>query len=301
MSKTSAPTSGLRLLVPALVLLLVGSPSGAELSEQYQAWNRWIEPFRIAGNLYYVGTNEIAAYLFASKEGHILLDGGFEETAPLIERSIRTLGFELTDVKILINSHAHLDHCGGLASLKEKSGGQLLASAGDAPLLEAGGDGDPEFAFPPVSVDRRVADGEEVTLGPNTVTANLTPGHTPGCTSWSTVIEEGEARFDVVFVCSVNALPQMDLLAADPAYPGGRAEAFRSSIERLQGMSCDIFLGCHGSFFLLGKKRAAMERGEDHPFVDRELYLRHLSKKAEQLEAELDRQRAESGAVPSPE
>jgi metallo-beta-lactamase class B len=172
------------------VLLLVSAsmhPACAELQEAFQRWNQPVEPFRIAGNLYYVGTNELAAYLFQSPEGHILLDGGFEESAPLVRQSIEALGLSLSDVKVLLNSHAHSDHAGGLALLAEWTGAALIASRFDAPLLEAGGE--EPYRFPAVSPDRLIDDGDTVEIGGTVLTARVTAGHTPGCTTWTTTMD----------------------------------------------------------------------------------------------------------------
>ncbi len=173
-----------------------------------RAWNQPVPPFRIAGNLYYVGATEIASFLITTPHGHFLLDGGFVETAPQIEENIAQLGFKIGDVKILLNSHAHLDHAGGLAELKQKSGAKLIASAPDAELLRKGGHGDFRFGdtltFPPVEVDQIIADGESIQLGDQKLTAWLTPGHTKGNTTWTTKISDGAKTYQVVFAGSPN-------------------------------------------------------------------------------------------------
>src|SRR5947209_8118880 len=153
-------------------------------------WDAPVPPFRIVGNVYYVGARGVSSFLIASSGGLIVLDGGFAETAPLIERNIRALGFRVGDIKYLLNSHAHYDHCGGLARLKRDSGAQLLASGPDSETLNSGrqpsyGPGQDEAYFPPVHVDRTIIDGEQVSLGNAVLTAYLTPGHTKGCTTWT--------------------------------------------------------------------------------------------------------------------
>ena len=283
-----------RRLFAALLAVVstAAAPVPVELPEPFSSWNRPVSPFRIAGNLYYVGANEIAAYLFVTPEGHILLDGGFEQTAPLIKQSVEALGFSLDDVEILLNSHAHSDHAGGLAALREWSGAELVASIGDAPLLEAGGE--EPFPFPPVLPDRLIKDRDTVELGGTVLTGQVTAGHTPGCTTWTTALEvDGEPRA-AVFICSVNALSEMDLLSPDSAYPEGRIQAFERSLERLADMPCELFLGSHGSFFLLEKKRRELETAEKNPFVDPALCRRHVEAKRDRFRAELARQRAAS-------
>jgi metallo-beta-lactamase class B len=275
------------------VLLLVSAsmhPACAELQEAFQRWNQPVEPFRIAGNLYYVGTNELAAYLFQSPEGHILLDGGFEESAPLVRQSIEALGFSLSDVKILLNSHAHSDHAGGLALLAEWTGATLIASRSDAPLLEAGGE--EPYRFPAVSPDRLIDDGDTVKIGGTVLTARVTAGHTPGCTTWTTTMDVDGKERAVVFICSVNALPEMDLLSPDPAYPGGRVRAFERSFDVLEELPCEVFLGAHASFFLMNDKREQLAGSASNPFIDPQLCRRHIEAKRERLEEEVERQRS---------
>ena len=182
------------------------SPALGQATEEWRSWNQPVQPFRIADNLYYVGASDIASYLITTPAGHILIDGGFVETAPQIEANVATLGFKVTDIEILLNSHAHFDHAGGLALLKVKSGAKLFASAADAVLLESGGKGDFRFGdgglFPAVAVERRLADGDKVALGDAELTARLTPGHTRGATTWT--FKAG--ALDVVLVSSASIL-----------------------------------------------------------------------------------------------
>ena len=183
------------------LLLLFPTMAACQADPTSRSWNQPVEPFRIAGNLYYVGANDIASYLIATPEGHILLDGGFVETVPLIRESVKKLGFRIEDVKVLLNTHAHYDHAGGLAELKTLTGAKLQASEADAPALARGGKDDPlfgdQFLFPAVQADRLVKDGDTVSLGGSTLTARLTPGHTAGCTTWTMKVD----GLNAVFVC----------------------------------------------------------------------------------------------------
>jgi len=251
-------------------VLLLSSGLFAQNDPVSRSWNQPVEPFRIAGNLYYVGASDITSYLITTPKGHIVLDGGFVETAPMILANIRKLGFEPKDVRILLNSHAHLDHAGGLAELKRVTGAALYASRGDIPLLARGGLDDPQFGnkypFPPVWADRIVEDGARVALGGTTLTARITAGHTPGCTTWTTRI----GKRDVVLVCSPTA-PSEYRLTSNPRYPNA-VEDYRRQFRTLKSLGCDIFLGSHGAFFglaeiIAGKKSVA---GCDayHAFVE---------------------------------
>src|SRR3954464_4829245 len=178
----------MKRIFPLLLLAGLTQPLLAQQTPEWRSWNQPVEPFRIIGNIYYVGANEVTSYLITSPEGHILLDGGFPETAPIIERNIQKLGFKLTDVKALISTHAHYDHAGGLAELKRATGAKFYASAADQPLLAAGGKGDfafgGRFLFPAVIADDTVKDGQVLRAGSAAMQAHLTPGHTKGCTTW---------------------------------------------------------------------------------------------------------------------
>jgi metallo-beta-lactamase class B len=256
------------------ILAVAPSGAGAQATEEWRSWNRPVEPLRIAESLYYVGASDIASYLITTKDGHILIDGGFVETAPRIEANVAKLGFKLSDVKILLNTHAHFDHAGGLAELKTKSGAKLHASALEAPLLEAGGKGDfrwaDEGAYPPVTVDRRLADGDTVTLGGTTLTAHLTPGHTKGATTWTWKA----GGLDVVLISSASILDYRFVGAE--SYPGIRAD-FERSFATFRELPARIFLAPHAGFIDLEGKRARLG-GEKNPFDDPEGYRAWLER-----------------------
>ncbi len=236
-------------------------------------------PFRIMGNLYYVGASDITSFLIVTPKGNILLDGGFLETARQIEANVKTLGFRLEDTKILLNSQAHYDHTGGLAELKKLSGAQMVASEGDTPMLETGGRGDPYFGdkyiFQPVHVDRRLRNGDTVSLGGTVMTAEITPGHTKGCTTWTTTEEEAGKSYHVVFVCSTTVLPDIRLID-NTQYPD-IAKDYEYTFRRLRQLPCDVFLGSHGGFFDLLGKIERMRRGDKpNPFIDPDGYSKYL-------------------------
>ncbi|MFL6201747.1 MAG: subclass B3 metallo-beta-lactamase, partial [Thermoanaerobaculia bacterium] len=255
-----------------------------------RSWNQPVEPFRIAGNLYYVGASDIASYLVATPEGHILLDGGFVETVPLIRESVRKLGFRIEDVKILLNTHAHYDHAGGLAALKALTGAKLHASEADAPALARGGKDDPvlgdQLLFPPVQADRLVKDGDTVTLGGSTLTAHLTPGHTAGCTTWTMKVN----GLNAVIVCSTSILPTAKL-GAEPSYPG-IAEDYARTFRTLRGLPCDVFLAAHGSFYNLKEKSERLKKGGGaNPFVDPDGYRSYLDRSEKTFQERLAKDR----------
>jgi len=232
-------------------------------------WLRPTEPFRIADNLYYVGSEGLTALLITTPEGHILIDAPMAENVDGIKAGIRKLGFRVEDVKILLNSHAHFDHAAGFAQLKRDTGAILAAAAGDRAALEKGvyiGDEDVAFLkFPPVKVDRVLKDGEAVTLGGVTLTANVTPGHSPGCTSWTFPLKVDGVVRKAIYYCSTSVAANR--LAPREQYPGIVAD-YRATFTRLAKMKADVFLAPHAEQFDLADKRARLKPGKPNPFVD---------------------------------
>ncbi|MGH9371261.1 MAG: subclass B3 metallo-beta-lactamase, partial [Vicinamibacterales bacterium] len=240
------------LIVPAL-------PSAQQTGAQRAAWNQPVEPFRIIGNVNYVGAAGVSAFLITTPSGSILLDGGLPETVAQIARNIETLGFKVADVKYLLNSHAHFDHAGGLAELKKLSGAAFVASTGDAEALKSGGP-----SMPAVDVDRIIKDGDTLTLGDTTLTARVTPGHTKGCTTWTmTATDNGRPR-NVLFYCSTSVV---DRLVGNTGYPGIVAD-YERSFTTFRSMKADVFLANHPVFFGLEDKRTRMAVGRPNPFID---------------------------------
>jgi metallo-beta-lactamase class B len=249
--------------VRILLVLIAGFIGLAQVSaDQRAAWNQPVKPFRIIGNIYYVGAANVSSFFIRTPQGAILLDGGLPETALLIEKNIAELGFSTKDIKILLNSHAHFDHSGGLAELKKLSGAQMVASERDRPVLVAGTG--QAGTFPPVRVDRVIGDQQTVKLGYVTLTAHLTPGHTPGCTTWTMPVSDSGKTYQVVFYCSTSVVRK---LVNNSEYPDIVTDYERSFAE-LRKMPCDIFLGPHADFFKLEEKRKQLDAGKLDAFVD---------------------------------
>jgi len=247
-------------------------PPGGGAAAAVAAMKAPFAPFHIIGNIYYVGSAGLACYLITTPAGNILLDTGYPDMAPMIEGHIKTLGFKLEDTKILINSHAHIDHGGGMGQIKMDTGGQLVAMAEDVPYFENGGHNDVVFGdrnlFPPVHVDRVIHDGDTVTLGGVTLTAHWTPGHTPGNTTWTMVTEDTGKAYNVVFLGIVTPSPNTNLAAPNPNYPSMAADWART-MKVLPTLKCDVFLASNGSFFDLQKKHDALVANPDtNPFID---------------------------------
>ncbi len=240
-------------------------PAAAEME-----WNAPYAPFTVIGNLHYVGSKTVGAYLITTPDGHFLVDGIVPQSAPLILENIRALGFDPADVKYLLNSHAHIDHAGGLAALKRATRATMIASAADKPILEAGDvfyGPSMGMKFPPVRVDRIIDDGESLTLGGVTLTAHLTPGHRPGCTSWTLPVTGADGAAHTAFLhCSSTVAGQK---LVPESYPG-MIESYRATFEKVRTLEADIFLANHDNFFGLAEKRARLAAGDANAFVDAE-------------------------------
>lgn len=269
------------LLSIALLFLTAGVSLAQPDDATRQAWNRPVKPFRVVGNIYYVGAEGVASYLITTPQGHILMDSGFPETVPHIQDSLNQLGFKLADVKILINSHAHYDHAGGLAQLKKLTGARLMIGEGDAKIISDGGRSDfqwgdnASFHFEPAVVDRLLRDKDTVELGGVTMTARITPGHTKGCTTWTMKVREGGRDLDVVFVGSTT-IPGYTLVN-NAAYPN-IVEDYAHTFALLKTLQCDVFLAPHGSFFALDEKRSRWGKdAKTNPFIDPHGYRRFIA------------------------
>jgi metallo-beta-lactamase class B len=267
-----------------LAVLGFAAGSGAQQTLSQRAeWNVPIAPFHVVGNIQYVGAAGVSAFLITTPKGSILLDGGLPETAPLIERSIAQLGFRVSDVKVLLNSHAHFDHAGGLAELKRKTKASLAVSRGDARSIEAG-----SATQPAVKVDRRLKDGDTVELGGTVLTAHVTPGHTPGCTTWTMNTEEGGKTLRVVFYCSTSVV---DRLLGNHDYPGIVTD-YERSFPVLRALPCDVFLGPHPSFFGMQDKLLRRAAGSPNPFIDPEELARYVAASEQQFRRALAAEQA---------
>ena len=262
-------------------LLFVFSGRGSSVSAEPAApasaadppeWSTPVKPFNIAGNIFYVGTQGLAAYLILSNQGAILLEGTLAKNAPLIERSIEQVGVPLHAVKRLISDHAHPDHVGALAQIKQDTGAQFWASPGDTWALEHGRvRGDTHYEpepFAPIKVDRVIHDGEAMQLGDVTLIANLTPGHTPGCTSWSTTVQDQGRQRDVLFLCSITVAG--NVLVGNHAYPE-IAPDYRATFHKLEALKADIVLPSHPDIADVIERGARREAGEKDAFIDPQL------------------------------
>jgi metallo-beta-lactamase class B len=276
------------------VLLALALAVGAN-AQGSPDWTEPLPPFRIAGNLYYVGSKGLASYLVATPQGNILINSSLESSVPLIEASIEKLGFKFKETKVLLISHAHWDHDAGSARIKEMTGAAYMVMDADVPVVESGGRTDfqygntPASLYPPTKVDRILHDGSEVKLGGTVLIAHLTPGHTKGCTTWTMKVSEGGKTYNIVIVGSPNVNPGYKLVD-NKAYPQ-IAEDYERTWRVLKSLPCDIFLGAHGDYFGLDKKLALRNEGEANPFIDPDGYKKFVSQKEQDFRTELARQK----------
>ncbi|HSU31785.1 MAG TPA: subclass B3 metallo-beta-lactamase [Bryobacteraceae bacterium] len=276
--------------LPALLYSLLLTPVIS--AQVVPKWNKPTPPFRIAGNIYYVGTNYLASYLITTPAGDILINPDYTESVPLIEKSVAQLGHKFSDIKIILISHAHDDHAAGCAVAKKLSGARLMVMEQDVPLIETGGAGD--FAYharwAPAKVDRVLHDGDKVTLSGTTLVAHLTPGHTKGCTTWTTdVVDNGQIHHAVI-IGSTTIGPNYRLVA-NPQYPA-IAKDYEQTFRVLHSLPCDLFLGAHGVYFNLDEKRKRMNDGGPNPFIDPAGYQAFVNETEQNFKNQLAKQQA---------
>ena len=283
---------------PVLILATVASVfvANCAAAQTPASWTDPFPPFRIAGNLYYVGSKGLASYLITTPQGHVLINSDLEANVPLIQASIAQLGFKFSDVKILLISHAHWDHNAGSAKVKELTGARYMVMEGDADVVETGGKSDfqygrdPGMLYPPTGVDRVLRHGDEVRLGDVVLVAHHTPGHTKGCTTWTLTVRDGGAVYHAVIIGSPNVNPGYKLVD-NTKYPT-IAEDYERTFRVLKSLRCDVFLGAHGSYFGLDEKYARMRAGTANAFVDNRGCAAFIEEKEQQFRSELARQKA---------
>jgi metallo-beta-lactamase class B len=260
----------------------------------------------VYGNTYFVGTAGLSSLLIVDPAGAVLLDGGLSQSAPVIAENIRKLGFRLEDVRLILNSHAHFDHAGGIAALQRASGATVMASPASQHALERGepSPDDPQFgfghdaiAFPKIPSVEVVHDGQTLTIGALAITARFTPGHTPGGTSWTWRSCEGERCLDVVYADSLSSISAPDFRYTENEAEGARVATFRASIDRIAALPCDIVLAPHPGAFDLDEKVAAWQQDPNvNPFIDRDGCKRYANGARDRLDQRIADER--KGARP---
>ncbi len=275
----------------ALTIACLLAISALPVAAQPEGWSRPFPGHRVIGNLYAVGTYDLAVFLITSDDGHILINTALEDSTASIRENMESLGFRLEDIKILLTMQSHWDHTAALAEIKQIAGAEMWATAGDAPVLEDGGFSDPHFggkvSFKPVAVDKIVADGDVIELGSTRLTVIETPGHTAGSSSYAMTVREGGRDFSVV-IANMGTINRGKKLVVDPTYPGV-AEDFAKTFRRQKAMDIDVWVAAHGSQYGLHDKYRPGQAYDPDTFVDPQGFLAAV----ERLESLYQRQLGE--------
>jgi metallo-beta-lactamase class B len=277
-----------------LLAFLAWAPAGPQAVAIADSWTTATEPLRIIDNIYYVGTVDLASYLIVTPAGHILIDTGMAQNADAVAKGIGALGFKIQDVRIILTTQAHFDHVGAHARLKALSGARVLVSAGDAPLVEGGGKGDylfgPTYYFPATKVDGIVKDGDPVRLGGVELMPHLTPGHTPGDTTWTMNARDEEGRVRSVVFAGSTSVNDGTKLVGNVKYPA-IAKDYQRAFAVLKSLPCDVFLAAHASAYDGPAKMTKARAGaKPNPFIDPQGYKEAVARSERVFLAELDKQ-----------
>ena len=262
------------------------------VAQQNPDFHREFPAFKIAGNLYWVGTADLAVYLINTPQGNILINSDFPEDVPLIKKSIEQLGFKYSDTKILLASHAHGDHDAAVGLIKKDTGARLMIMDADVAETESTAPGRPG-----AHVDRVLHDGDTVELGGSKLTAHLTPGHTKGCTTWTMQVDEGGRKLNALIIGSPN-VNRGYILVGNKNYPQ-IADDYVNTFKVLKSLPVDLFLGAHGAYFGLKAKYEKMKSGGPNPFIDPAGYKAYVGEREATFMKEWQRQKQNPGS-PAP-
>lgn len=282
-----------KIIYSFLLILTLGCVGFAHASPESKPF----PPFRIAGNLYYVGDNYQADYLIVTSQGNILINTGYEADVPKIKASIKKLGLKFRDTKVFLISHAHGDHSGGAALIKKETGAKYMVMDADVSVVESGGKTDFQYGnsndldnfYQATKVDRVLHDGNKVKLGDTVLVAHHTGGHTKGCTTWTMKVMEKGKSYNVVIVGGPFVNPGYKLVH-NAEYPS-IAKDYEHTFKMSKSLPCDIFLGAHGMYFDLEKKYALINKSKINPFIDPEGYKKFIAMKEQDFYMELAKQK----------
>ena len=276
------------------ILIFLLALAGTACAQTNPDWTQAFPPYRIIGNVYYVGSRDLASFLITTPQGNILINSNLASSPPQIEKSVEELGFKFSDTKILLISHGHYDHAAGSAQILKMTHAKYMVMDGDVSVIESGGKTDFHYAkstdmyFPPAKVDRVLHDGDKVQLGGVILVARKTPGHTKGCTTWTlTVVDKGRP-YNVVIVGSPNVNPGYKLVN-NKTYPQ-IAQDYEQTFRVLKELPCDVFLGAHGSYYDMLAKYPRLKEGGVNPFVDPAGYKAYVADREQAFEEELKKQ-----------
>lgn len=274
--------------------LLLLSCSATLFAQHNPDWTEPFPPHKVIANVYYVGSKDLASFLITTPRGHILINSNLEDSVASIKQNVERLGFHFSDIKILLISHAHFDHCAGSAMIKKLTHAKYMVMEGDVPVVEDGGrsdfqySGSPGMFFPATKVERVLHDGDEVRLGGVVLIAHLTAGHTKGCTTWSLQVREQGKAYNIVIVGSPNVNPGYKLVG-NSRYPQ-IAHDYEHTFAVLKSLPCDVFLGAHGIYYGMNSKFSRSEKGGSNPFIDPKGYREYIADREEAFRAELAKQ-----------
>ena len=286
-------------MILRMVLLVFASATiallcvGTTAAQGNPDWHAAFPGFKIAGNLYYVGTADLAVYLIRTPQGNILINGDFAEDVPTIRKSIEGLGFKYGDTKIVLISHAHGDHDEGVGIIQKDTGAQVMVMEGDVADVQSTAPGRPG-----AKVNRTLKDGDKVELGGSTLVAHLTPGHTKGCTTWTMRVDEGGKTLNAVIVGSPNVNPGY-VLVGNKNYPT-IAQDYEKTFKVLNSLPVDLFLGAHGAYFGLKAKYETMKKGGANPFIDPAGYKAYVTEREAAFRKEWERQKQNPPSASAP-
>jgi metallo-beta-lactamase class B len=265
------------------VLVLIALPAIAA-AQANPDWHASFPAFKIAGNLYYVGTADLAVYLIRTPQGNILINSDFAEDVPTVRKSIEQLGFKYSDTKIVLISHAHGDHDEGVGQIQKDTNARVMVMEGDVAEVQSTAPGRPG-----AKVDRTLRDGDRVELGGSTLVAHLTPGHTKGCTTWTMQVDDGGKKLNAVIIGSPNVNAGY-VLVGNKDYPT-IAQDYEKTFKVLKGLPVDLFLGAHGAYFGMKAKYERMRAGGPNPFIDPAGYIAYVNEREDAFRREWATQR----------
>lgn len=263
----------------------------AMLAQGNPDWHQPFPGFKIAGNLYYVGTADLAVYLIHTPQGNILINSNFEQDVPLMRASLEKLGFNYKDTKIILISHAHGDHDAAVGLIQKETGAKVMVMDADVAEVQSTRPGRPA-----AHVDRVLHDGDTVELGGSKLTARLTPGHTKGCTTWTMQVREDGKTLNAVIVGSPNVNPGY-ILVGNQKYPQ-IAEDYVKTFKVLKSLQSDLFLGAHGAYYGLKSKYQTTKNGGGNAFIDPEGYKAYIAEREATFRKEWERQKQNPPASP---
>jgi metallo-beta-lactamase class B len=282
------------MAIAALTCAFISSPPVQ--AQNNPEWTRPFPPFKLIGNIYWVGSYDLSTYLITTPQGHILVNTGLAESAPNIKASVEQLGFKMSDVKILSATHGHFDHVAAMADLKKMTGASLAISERDQDLLESGGSADfrwgdtPSARFPTVKVDRTFKDGESISLGATTLTTHLHAGHTKGATSFTTDVRENGKTYRVV-IANMGSINPGVTVTGMPKYPSIMQD-YAQTFAAQKAMKIDVFLASHASQFRMHDKYKPGDAYNPDRFVDPAGFLQAVSELEKGYLAQVAREKA---------